>query len=105
MFLVTFTYHAPLAEIDRLLDEHRAHLDSQIAAGTLLLAGRLVPRTGGFLLLHGPTRDQVDRTVHNDPFVRSGAATYEVTELAPTLAQPDLGKLLNLPAAAGRPAA
>ena len=54
MFLVTFTYHAPLAEIDRLLDEHRAHLDSQIAAGTLLLAGRLVPRTGGFLLLHGP---------------------------------------------------
>ena len=46
MFIVLLTYKADLAELDKHLDAHRAWLREGVASGRLMVAGRLVPRTG-----------------------------------------------------------
>ena len=50
MFIVLLTYRKPLAEIDRLMDDHVAWLKGHYAAGLFIASGRRVPRTGGVIL-------------------------------------------------------
>lgn len=95
LFLLLVTYLAPLAEIDALLPRHVEFLEEQYAAGAFLLSGRQVPRTGGFILARGE-RAAVEATVARDPFVRAGAASYQVVEIEPTKATAPLRAALDL---------
>jgi uncharacterized protein YciI len=92
--LVT-TYVRPEAEVDALLEAHRAHLERHRDAGRFLAWGRLVPRTGGFVLARAADRAEVDAALAEDPFTTGGVATWSVTELAPTGGDPQLLALLT----------
>ena len=83
MFIISLTYTAPLAEIDRLMGAHVAWLQDGHAAGSFLAWGRKVPRTGGIILAVGG-RKEVEAIAQTDPFVTSGAAEAEVIEFAPS---------------------
>lgn len=83
MFLITLKYTAPLETIDALKDAHYANPDGVFARGLVVLAGRLVPRTGGVIVAEG-TREEIEAAVACDPFVVNGAATVEIVEFAPT---------------------
>jgi uncharacterized protein YciI len=96
MFTVMLRYHVPLEKIDELKADHLRHVDRQVADGVFLLGGRLVPRTGGFILADGTDRAGLERILEADPFVRSGSATYEITEFAPTKANGDLVSALGI---------
>ena len=92
MFVVTLTYKADVAEVDRHLDAHVAWLRQAMADGWLLASGRLVPRTGGVLVATGE-RAEIERLAATDPFVVEGVADLSVAEVALGLVAPGLEAL------------
>ncbi|MCW6512162.1 YciI family protein [Lichenifustis flavocetrariae] len=86
MFLVTSTYLASSEAIQHRLPEHRAWIDTHYANGTFFLSGRLVPPTGGFMLVRGISRDDLEGLLATDPFRLNGLLAHTIVELAPTRA-------------------
>lgn len=91
MFVVTVTYTQPIEAIEAKTAEHRAWLDGFLADGRLLLAGPMVPRTGGVLVFaKGPTKDDIIDLLTADPFQIHGLARYDVVEFNPGKIAPAL---------------
>jgi uncharacterized protein YciI len=80
MFVVLLTYEKPLAEVDRLMKEHMRFLQEQYDAGIFVATGRRVPRTGGVIQARGIDKPGLEAIMARDPFVREGAARFEVIE-------------------------
>lgn len=97
MFVIIVRYTKSLDEIDRLLPDHAAFLEEQYQAGYFLLSGRQVPRTGGVILARARSREVLERLLLQDPFHIAGAAEYEIVEVQPTRAAPELGVFLPAP--------
>jgi uncharacterized protein YciI len=95
MFVVLVKYLKPLKEIDAHLEEHRRFLDTGYASGYLLASGPRVPRTGGVILAHAPSRDHLRAFLNEDPFGKAGLVSYEVLEFAPVKADPRLEEILK----------
>ncbi len=93
MFIVRLTYTAPLEEIDREVEAHRAWVEAGLAEGVFVAAGPLVPRTGGVILAHGVTREALDARLAEDPFARAGLVQVEVVDYAIRVADPRLAFL------------
>jgi len=88
MFIVLLTYQKPLAQIDRLMKEHVGFLQRQYEAGLFVASGRQVPRTGGVILARATDRQSLEAIMARDPFVREGAARFEVIEFTPSQTRP-----------------
>lgn len=84
LWMLTTTYVRPEAEVDALLEAHRDYLEGRRDAGRYLAWGRLVPRTGGFVLARAADRAEVDALLAEDPFTTGGVATWTVVQLAVT---------------------
>ena len=80
MFVVLLTYEKDLAEVDRLMKEHMRFVQEQYDAGVFVVSGRRVPRTGGVILARGTDKEGLEAIMSRDPFVREGAARFEVIE-------------------------
>ncbi len=89
-------YRKPLEEVLKVVEEHRAYLRGLKEKGWLLASGPLDPRNGGMLLLRVPD-DQaamhLDRVRDDDPFVKTGAAQYEVWPWLANIGREDLDRL------------
>lgn len=92
MCMVLLTYVKPLAEVDVHRAAHVAWIEGLMATGTMLLAGRRSPPTGGVLLFRGEV-DVMAEEAANDPFVQNGVATFEVIPFTATLAMNEIGDL------------
>ncbi len=95
MFIVHLTYTAPLADIDRHLEPHRAWVEAGLAEGIFVAAGPLVPRTGGVILAHGLTREALNARLAEDPFAKAGLIRVEVLDHAIRVSDPRLSFLKN----------
>ncbi len=84
LWMLMTTYVRPEPEVDALLAAHVAHLERQRDAGRFVAWGRLVPRTGGFVLARLADRAAVDALLAEDPFTSGGVATWTVHQLALT---------------------
>ena len=83
MFVLLARYTKPAAEVDLLLDAHRAWITEHQEAGRILMTARQVPLTGGLILAQGDSVDEMRQMIAQDPFHASGAAQYEVLEFEP----------------------
>ncbi|MFK4005247.1 YciI family protein [Qipengyuania sp. NPDC077563] len=90
MFVFSLKYIAPLEEVDALLPDHVAWLKAQHEAGHFIAWGRKVPREGGLIMAHAPTREMAEELAASDPFVKGGAAEVEVIEFSPSFVAPGL---------------
>ncbi len=88
MFIAILTYVRPLEEVDALIPDHLRFLDEHYASGLFIASGRVVPRTGGVILIAGHDRAQVSAILEQDPFKTAGVASYELVEFSPTKMQP-----------------
>jgi uncharacterized protein YciI len=80
----------------RHVEEHRAYLRDLRSRGLLVASGPLDPRHGGALLLRVPddaAQEALDAIRDADPFVRAGAAQYEMWPWAPNIGKDDLDRL------------
>lgn len=80
MFVLLARYTRPAAEVDLLLDAHRAWISRHQEAGRILMTARQVPLTGGLILAVGESADEMWQMLREDPFHASGAAEYEILE-------------------------
>ncbi|MCX6287763.1 MAG: YciI family protein [Bacteroidetes bacterium] len=94
MFAFHSRYLLPLEEVDKHLDAHRAFLRTLIGKN-LICSGPQVPRTGGFILLNAPDKDEALRIMANDPYVIRGLAKYEVIEFELKSCAEGFRELLN----------
>ena len=95
MFLIVTKYVKPLNEIDKHLAAHRAHLAKYYADGKLIMSGPQQPRTGGVLLAHNFTREEVETFMQVDPFTIAGVSDYTITEFLPVKYAAELEGLLK----------
>ncbi len=95
MFIVSVTYLQPLEVVDHHLPAHIGFLDDYFARGIFIASGRKVPRTGGFILAGGVSREEIAAIVEEDPFKRNGVASYEITEFAPSKTAPEFAALIG----------
>lgn len=95
MFLLLARYTRPIEEVDQLLDGHREWIIRNSDAGRILLTARQVPLTGGMILAHGESAEQMWEMLSEDPFHTSGMAEYQVLEFDPVRAAPGVEGLLG----------
>ena len=86
IYVAFLTYIRPLEEIDAHVEAHIAWLRQHYAAGTFLLSGRRVPRTGGVILTRGESLEAVEALLKTDPFQQHGLATVEIIPLQVAMA-------------------
>ena len=89
MYIVMIDY-TDVDRVDALMREHVRFLEECFRADVFLAAGRRNPRTGGVILARSPSREDLDEILRHDPFVREGAATYEIVEFRTSLYHPVL---------------
>ena len=80
MFAFHSKYLAPVEEVDKHLDAHRAFIKTMIAKNILVCSGPKVPRNGGFILLNATNRAEAELIMADDPYVINGIAKYEIIE-------------------------
>lgn len=83
MYIVLLTYKRPLSEIDRYGTEHVAFLDRYFQAGKFIVSGRQNPRTGGVIVAHKVTKEELEEILKEDPFHQHQLADYQITEFIP----------------------
>ena len=96
MFIVSVRYKQPLEMVEHHLPAHIAFLDRYFAKNVFIASGRKVPRTGGVILAHDVTRQELEEIISRDPFKSNNVADYEVTEFVPNRTAPEYARLLNL---------
>ena len=80
MFAFHSVYLKPLEEVDQYLDAHRAFLKDLYSKRITICSGPQIPRTGGFILLNAPSKEEALKIMQNDPYVVQGLAEYSVIE-------------------------
>ena len=85
MFIVMLTYRRPLSEIDALMQRHVAWLKRHYESGLFIASGRRVPRVGGIILARSGDVAALEAAMQDDPFVKQGAATFELIEFTPSM--------------------
>lgn len=86
-------YRRPLDEVVVHQEPHRAYLGTLKAAGTLLAAGPMDPRSGGMLLLRVPDDNvlpALNAVRDNDPYVQNHVAQYELIPWGLVIGKDDL---------------
>ena len=94
MFIISLTYQVPLENVDGFIPEHVDYLNEQYAKGYFILSGRKEPRTGGVIISTISDRGKLNDVLAQDPFHREGLASYEVTEIVPTMSSERLEFLI-----------
>ena len=80
LFIVSLRYLVPLERIDAAMKDHVAFLDKHFAKKEFLVAGRLVPRTGGIILVKAKSREVVEKIMRQDPFIKRKLASVDIVE-------------------------
>lgn len=83
MFIIQWTYQAPLAEVDKYLSAHREFLDYYYKQGLFIASGPLKPRTGGIVIAVQMDKNKLEAILHKDPFYLAGIANYQLIEFTP----------------------
>ena len=95
MFVIELTYTAALTDIDAHMAAHVAFLKKHYAAGTFLISGRKIPRTGGMILALGTSREAIEAIIRDDPFCRHGLAEFRVIEFRASQRAADIPKRIT----------
>ncbi len=75
--VLTITYEKPLDVVDQSRPAHLAFLNDEVAAGRLLLAGRMESGAGGVLITADISTDDAQSIIDRDPYTLAGVASYQ----------------------------
>lgn len=95
MFVITLKYVAALEAMDAHMKEHMTFLRKHYKSNTFLTSGRQVPRTGGIILAVGPSKEEIESIMREDPFCQHGLAEFTVTEFLNSQMHPEFKAMLE----------
>ncbi len=87
-FMVELTYTVPFEQVQPVLADHRAHLQTGYDSGMLLYSGGQVPRTGGIAIARAESRAALEAFFARDPYRLAGVAEHRIVEFNPVNMQP-----------------
>lgn len=70
--VLTTTYLQPIDVVDQTRPAHIAWLEDEVAAGRILLAGRLESATGAVLVTGDLSEEEVEDVIARDPYTLAG---------------------------------
>lgn len=79
-YLVSRRSEAPLAESQRVLEEHLAWMRGQHERGSVLISGPSSDGTMGLYVVRARSRSDAETIAQSDPLARDGQATIEIIE-------------------------
>ena len=94
MFLVDMNFIDMEKITAKLTDQHRAYMQQQYQANKFMLGGRKVPRTGGIIISMHDNEQALRLVLEADPFIKSGAVSYSITEFVPVMASQEYQHIL-----------
>jgi uncharacterized protein YciI len=86
MYLVDMSFTDMAKITPELTNKHKSYLEQEYKSNKLMFGGRKVPRTGGILISQHASEDELKQVLNSDPFVKSGAVAYSITEFIPVMA-------------------
>lgn len=95
MFIIDLKYIVPLEKIDAHMTEHVKYLRKYYDQNVFIASGRKVPRTGGIILALASSKEEVEKILHEDPFITHKLAEFTITEFLTSQHHADLKKLLK----------
>jgi uncharacterized protein YciI len=84
------TYLQPPEIVDQTRPAHLEWLKGEVAAGRIVLAGRLEDESGAILVTGDISADEAQDVVDRDPYTAAAAAHYEQTSFNGALRAPGL---------------
>jgi len=84
MSINKFKPDADRALINKTIPLHREWSKQQLAEGILVQAGKWGDH-GGMIIVKAVTREEADRVVNQDPFVKADLIAFETAELHPAV--------------------
>lgn len=82
MFFITLRF-ADKARAPQFMDAHNAWLRQGFDDDVFLVAGSLLPGTGGAILAHNASANEIETRIQADPFVAEGVVSAEIVAIAP----------------------
>lgn len=95
MILLRSTYSGTPEEVGRLRPSHLEWIEEQIAAGTIIAAGRMADGSGAGILGAGADVSALLALFESDPYVTGGVASYEHVLAFPAAMGTDAIKALD----------
>jgi len=84
------TYLQPPDVVNQTRPAHLEWLKGEVAAGRIVLAGRLEDETGAILISGDISADEAQAIIDNDPYTAAQAARYELTSFNGAFRAPGL---------------
>jgi uncharacterized protein YciI len=95
MFLVDMVFTQVDKITAELTEQHRNHLAKEYKHKKLMFGGRKEPRTGGILISKHGSEAELRQVLNSDPFIKSGAVSYSITEFIPVMASDEYLTILS----------
>jgi uncharacterized protein YciI len=95
MFIINLTYIVPLEKLDAHMGEHMKFIREYYKKNVFIASGRKVPRTGGIILALARSKEEVEKIMSEDPFLKLKLAEFSILEFQTSQHHPDLKKLLG----------
>lgn len=95
MFIIDLKYVAPLESIDAHMSEHMKFLKKYYKENIFVTSGRKVPRTGGIILALADNKEEIERIILQDPFIKNKLAEFSITEFNTSQYHPVLKEFLS----------
>lgn len=94
MFIVTQTFKAPLAEVDKYQQAHRDYLDYYYKQGLFLASGPMKPRRADILIATTTKRNALEEILKKDPYFLADIADFNLIEFTPVLHQDEIKNII-----------
>lgn len=95
MFVIDLNYLAPLEGIDAHMNEHMKFLRKYYKENIFVTSGRKIPRTGGIILAMAKSKEEIERIILEDPFIKNKLAEFTITEFNTSQYHPALKEFLS----------
>ncbi len=96
--LLILRYRASDQEVEPHVPGHVRFLERYHADGVFLASGQTVPvEQGGAIIACGVDRSRIEEIAAEDPFVKAGVASYQITTIEVGRAHPVFADLVRSP--------
>ncbi|GAT69463.1 GTP cyclohydrolase [Planomonospora sphaerica] len=94
MFVVLLRFSANKSAAEQYMPGHQEWIERGVDDGVFLLVSGIQPGSGGAIVAHGTSREDLESRVAADPFVTEDVVSAEIVEIAPWPADDRLKFLL-----------
>ena len=95
MFIVLLKFSTNKIQAPNFIESHNHWIKQGFEDNVFLMVGSVKPGIGGSVLVHGESREALEKRVNKDPFVIEKIVTAEILEIEPKKVDERLEFLLS----------